>query len=201
MSGERAQEDTGRQGKPAAVSGGHGNSPAELWESTAEAVGRGPLDNRMKLGLPSLGSGSTHKLGDRRRGNAGNRKRKRWFQHRCQTRALHAVWWAEKGSIQNAALWACGSDCLVSHLSHSGHSLNLFNESIWAASRGQSGHACPMRSVCGQEPGSEALEAQARGCPRGLVACRGCTSVAKAVLTMVSPPRGGAHSRCAFHAG
>lgn len=48
----------------------------------------------------------------------------------------------------------------------------------------ESGHVCLMRTVCGQEPGSEALEAH----PRGLGACRVCTAVAKAVLMMVSPP-------------
>lgn len=53
-----------------------------------------------------------------------------WFQCRCQTAALYTLWWAEKECVQNAELRSCGSDCLVSHLSLSRHSLNLLNESI-----------------------------------------------------------------------
>lgn len=61
--------------------------------------------------------------------------------YRCQTMALHTVGWAE-----NVAFWARGSDCLVSYLSHCGHSLNLFNESNWAASRGE--WACMPHEDC-----------------------------------------------------
>lgn len=87
----------------------------------------------MLLGPPSLGSRSTNsKLEGRRRkvGTLGIGGGRVWFQYRCQTVALYALWRAEKECVQNADLRSCGSDRLVSHLSLSRHSLNLFNEPV-----------------------------------------------------------------------
>lgn len=87
----------------------------------------------MLLEPPSLGSRSTNnKLEGRRRrkvGTLGIGGGRVWFQCRCQTAALYTLWWAEKECVHSAALRSCGSDCLVSHLSLSRHSLNLPNES------------------------------------------------------------------------